>query len=1462
MSGVNGEKGPVLTVRDPGEEKAKLRALFDEFDVDNSGELELKEVLSLVKQQNPLATEADVRQLFDRMDTDGNGHIDFEEFFCAFADTLSSRPCSPASESPASLGATRGQRGHRTARLSFSGKSTSEDANKEQMREIFNGLDVSKSGGLDRKEIIKLVEMQNPMATQQDIDKIFKNMDTDGDGEVSFEEFYESFKETLGSPQGTPGGSPSGTLSFSDKKRKLSFSDMRKSISSGKGMSSEVDTEDLRRRLRPHFDAHSKNNELDKLAFIEFVRDEVNWMSDVEAEKRFVDFDLNGDGTISFEEFVEVFGHMVSHAMKEKQAIEKNFEEIGDIFDAADKQEDEKGALSVEKANDTLEASFGCRLPEKTMKEIEKDMKAHRRKGISKAEFKQMASLLLATAHAPRVIRAVYGENANGLKLIDGEPRNSLLASHLGKTEAKKGDEGLLKGMKDALKISDVDLFDQVSRIRQHEHQLESRLHEVEGQHKRTVSMQQNELQKADVQREVLESKIKQLQELVDELEEKNKLLSEANSTNWQESLAAKDDKIQRLEEQILSGEEERAEVASHLRESSKRATKAMEESTKLRKRIRDMEKQSLKLMKATTAQKLTISKSQKVIKDRDKVIQVHEAKVKALEEKVAALELQESQSIDTVKASKPMVQKATSLADQFGRMSDVSSTPDPSSEGKASISGSERGSWSSAYGKVKSGDTQESLKNVLEAKEAFVQASQQEMDKLQGALDESKTREQNLAKEIKTLKEENKVQEKRLNAALNSLHARKRHNSLLKDRVSETESKFSKLQERYHNEKNRKRSEGWIPEHQFVQMQEQIKNVQMTEKTNLELQEMLKMAEYQQQVSAGQLNAARKKESVAVKALESSEEKQFKLEQQVEDQKEVIDRLEDNLKKLSETNKKKDAELKQAQQMAGRGEETERITKQFQEKIEILNKQLKDEKMKISFLEAAAEAAHEQSKNQQEQINSKKEENASLQDQIAQLLESARTAGEENSEKNQAVAERLHDIVKNAQLLRMGVESVDEGSEEARRAEDSISRSRQQQRGLSIELKQVEQEFLMLQSALTDARDEVRRARARRKRASGALEAAVSKEERCLQRLQAIGDIERRSSISAEGNSGGGTNANDEAAYFRAIEEETKVLEDLQKVQESKRKANDALDRAHAAYSRAKKHEEKLLASLNMKQQTGEEKMRMLDEARKEEMMAAERAAATELRSKLRSSSRTKRSLEMKVQELIARLAAAELREGALLRLRERKTGKEDVVREAFAREKKSFDDMQNIKNELENVRVELEHEKEKSEEVMKEKKQVEEKLEAVESKLVMVEAQLEEAHRKEQNILLRRKSENPSQGGDSKMGSGTHSEITERLSLTPTTRDADNAKSRDLTGTRGYRQMRRKLNNSSVPMEEKKLMDSRELNNSASAIGPSFFSRLFGSLASCCGDETHPRGRQRSPEPLPLEIGSTYHS
>eukprot|EP00954_Amorphochlora_amoebiformis_P029448 1393176-Amorphochlora_amoeboformis.AAC.1 len=76
MSGVNGEKGPVLTVRDPGEEKAKLRALFDEFDVDNSGELELKEVLSLVKQQNPLATEADVRQLFDRMDTDGNGHIE------------------------------------------------------------------------------------------------------------------------------------------------------------------------------------------------------------------------------------------------------------------------------------------------------------------------------------------------------------------------------------------------------------------------------------------------------------------------------------------------------------------------------------------------------------------------------------------------------------------------------------------------------------------------------------------------------------------------------------------------------------------------------------------------------------------------------------------------------------------------------------------------------------------------------------------------------------------------------------------------------------------------------------------------------------------------------------------------------------------------------------------------------------------------------------------------------------------------------------------------------------------------------------------------------------------------------------------------------------------------------------------------------------------------------------------
>jgi Ca2+-binding EF-hand superfamily protein len=63
-------------------EHAKFRAMFQSFDVDNSGLIskdELKIVLQAVQKQEDM-TEADINKLLNEMDTSGDGYIDFTEY--------------------------------------------------------------------------------------------------------------------------------------------------------------------------------------------------------------------------------------------------------------------------------------------------------------------------------------------------------------------------------------------------------------------------------------------------------------------------------------------------------------------------------------------------------------------------------------------------------------------------------------------------------------------------------------------------------------------------------------------------------------------------------------------------------------------------------------------------------------------------------------------------------------------------------------------------------------------------------------------------------------------------------------------------------------------------------------------------------------------------------------------------------------------------------------------------------------------------------------------------------------------------------------------------------------------------------------------------------------------------------------------------------------------------------------
>jgi hypothetical protein len=62
---------------------APIRTLFDRFDVDTSGTIELAEMIELVQAIDESATAAQATGLFRRTDTDGDGALDFDEFLAA-----------------------------------------------------------------------------------------------------------------------------------------------------------------------------------------------------------------------------------------------------------------------------------------------------------------------------------------------------------------------------------------------------------------------------------------------------------------------------------------------------------------------------------------------------------------------------------------------------------------------------------------------------------------------------------------------------------------------------------------------------------------------------------------------------------------------------------------------------------------------------------------------------------------------------------------------------------------------------------------------------------------------------------------------------------------------------------------------------------------------------------------------------------------------------------------------------------------------------------------------------------------------------------------------------------------------------------------------------------------------------------------------------------------------------------
>lgn len=154
-SGTNG--GGVIMQRSTqamNEYLTENREIFLEFDRDGDGYITREDLKSALISMGKRVTDEEVRQLLDEADLDGDGKVSFKEFL----------------------------------RMNASAKMRKIHEDSELM-EAFDYYDANKDGLVSVSELQSALGRLGMPVTKEEAQKMIKAADTDGDGQVSFEEF-------------------------------------------------------------------------------------------------------------------------------------------------------------------------------------------------------------------------------------------------------------------------------------------------------------------------------------------------------------------------------------------------------------------------------------------------------------------------------------------------------------------------------------------------------------------------------------------------------------------------------------------------------------------------------------------------------------------------------------------------------------------------------------------------------------------------------------------------------------------------------------------------------------------------------------------------------------------------------------------------------------------------------------------------------------------------------------------------------------------------------------------------------------------------------------------------------------------------------------------------------------------------------------------------------------------------
>ena len=152
------------------EEIDDYKEVFKLFDVDGSGDISEKELNAMLKRFGCEISEEDVRNLMTdglKKAGDKDGKLDFEAFLVIMSNVPD--------------GMIHGDK-------------------EFELKNAFDTIDTNKSGTISFNEVKALMEQCGLSIIKQEIDLIMKEYDTNGDGEMDFEEFKEILNYAPGPP--------------------------------------------------------------------------------------------------------------------------------------------------------------------------------------------------------------------------------------------------------------------------------------------------------------------------------------------------------------------------------------------------------------------------------------------------------------------------------------------------------------------------------------------------------------------------------------------------------------------------------------------------------------------------------------------------------------------------------------------------------------------------------------------------------------------------------------------------------------------------------------------------------------------------------------------------------------------------------------------------------------------------------------------------------------------------------------------------------------------------------------------------------------------------------------------------------------------------------------------------------------------------------------------------------------